>query len=61
MQTDLYDKYLTQYGANVTSDEQYQAFIQSVQEASGSSVCSENVGGTAWFFLPSWYVGIWNG
>jgi ElaB/YqjD/DUF883 family membrane-anchored ribosome-binding protein len=51
MQTDLYDKYLTQYGANVTSDEQYQAFIQSVQEASGGSVCSENVGGTSWFFF----------
>ncbi len=48
MQVDLYQQYLP---PNPTSEEEEEAFLRSVQEATGVSACTENTGGTAWFFF----------
>jgi hypothetical protein len=48
MQQELYHKYLP---PNPTEEEEYQAFLKSIDEASGESGCTVNAGGTAWFFF----------
>lgn len=45
MQETLYEKYLPELG------DDYEAYLRSVQEATGASACEENMGGTAWFFF----------
>jgi Ion channel len=32
-------------------EQEYQAFVKSIQEATGADACEENMGGTAWFFF----------
>lgn len=48
MQQELYQKYLP---PNATEEEDYQAFLLSIDEATGDSGCTVNAGGTAWFFF----------
>jgi len=48
MQLALYEQYLPE---NPTEEEDYEAFLRSVQEATGMAACEPNMGGTAWFFF----------
>jgi hypothetical protein len=48
MQQELYFTFLP---PNASPEEQYQAFLQSADEATGDDACHENTGGTAWFFF----------
>lgn len=48
MQQELYREYLP---PNATEEQEYQAFLLSINEATGESGCTVNAGGTAWFFF----------
>jgi hypothetical protein len=48
MQQELYERYLP---PNATEEEEYDAFLRSIEEATGSDACEENMGGTTWFFF----------
>lgn len=48
MQQELYQQYLP---PNATSEQEREAFLRSIEEATGDSGCTANSGGTAWFFF----------
>jgi hypothetical protein len=48
MQQELYQAYLP---SNATEGEQYEAFLRSIEDATGADACEENMAATAWFFF----------
>ena len=51
MQQLLLEQYLDELPSNATEEDRYDAYVRSVEDATGAETCQLNVGGTAWFFF----------
>ena len=51
VQQEIYQDLLESLPPNATDDDIYEAFLTSVDEASGGGSCDFNIGGTVWFFF----------